>query len=78
MPRNEQEPSCMQNSDIPRLQIIEDREIRSELLKLKKKLDAGTKSRERSIAITKIQEAYGWLDMDECEIREKFPNAAPR
>ena len=79
MPRNEQDPSSVgSNLDIRRLQIMEDRELKVKIGELLKTLERGTKSRERSIAITKLQEAESWLVRDIDEAAKADPGAVPR
>lgn len=51
------------------------------LQKIKMAEDSGTpnfrRSRERSLAVTKVQEAIMWLGMDLKAINEEYPNASP-
>lgn len=77
MPRQEQDPSAT-NIDIPRLQIMEDEELKDKILRLTKTLESGTKSRERSIALTKLEEASQWLEADIIKTSLAHPNAPAR
>lgn len=57
--------------------IIIDKELRRDIDVLIQELKSVTPSRERSLAITKLQEAVMWLGMDLKRISEARPEVLP-
>lgn len=58
-------------------EIIANKELRRDIDAQIQKVKALAPSRERSIAITKLQEAVMWLGMDLKRINESTPGASP-
>lgn len=58
--------------------ILEDKELRYSLDKLRKRLEQSVWSRERQLAMDKIEEARGWLghDLKQCGNPYPYPNGA--
>lgn len=63
--------------DMLDLEIIADKEMRHDIDVLTQRLKAMPPSRERSLAITKLQEATMWLGMDLKRIGEANPGKCP-
>lgn len=58
-------------------EIISDKTLRKHIDELIQSVKALPSTRERSLAITKLQEAVMWLGMDLKRINEIDPNACP-
>jgi len=63
--------------EIPSDDIILDKELRRDIDAITQRLKSAKPSRERSITITKLQEAVMWLGMDLKRINEENPGASP-
>ena len=76
MPAHEQ-LAADTKADVLKLDIIIDKEIRVELDRTLQKLKAFGPSRERSLSITKLQEAIMWLGMDlkRLDAPNPYPNS---
>lgn len=63
--------------EVPSDDIILDKELRRDIDAIIQRLKSAKPSRERSITITKLQEAVMWLGMDLKRINEENPGASP-
>lgn len=64
-----------QGPDIAK-EITEDKALRRDIDLIIQRVKALSTSRERSLSITKLQEAVMWLDMDLKRIGETYPDVA--
>lgn len=62
---------------VPTDDIVLDKELRRDIDAQIQRLKSAPSSRERSLAITKLQEAVMWLGMDLKRINEESPGASP-
>jgi hypothetical protein len=63
--------------EVPIDDIVLDKELRRDTDALIQRLKSAPTSRERSLAITKLQEAVMWLGMDLKRINEETPGSSP-
>lgn len=70
-------PTPMTVIEVPIDDIVLDKELRRDIDSQIQRLKSSAPSRERSLAITKLQEAVMWLGMDLKRINEETPGSSP-
>jgi hypothetical protein len=76
-PPNPEPPKPMTVIEVPLDDIVLDKELRRDIDAQIQRLKSATPSRERSLTITKLQEAVMWLGMDLKRINEETPGSSP-
>ena len=70
-------PTPKTGIEVPLDDIVLDKELRRDIDTQIQRLKSAPLSRERSLAITKLQEAVMWLGMDLKRINEEAPGSSP-